>query len=919
MYADIGSNNIGPNRNETLNQRDDARGNGRPGAPNSLMTLMSRIAKEKQSVTSLQRGSKYGNYGIGSVGRDDGSRIHIAERASSTLELDRNSLSSKSDSINGRKLLDRLLHRSTGLSSPSSSSSPSSLNFITKRDDIIAVRSDQPGNTAVASQLPVTTTKPRLPYAQPCAQNTTSTDISGQTARVGTSASSNSGSHNIFEAISHLPTIFKRVSSTASLHSTSQPQPTPSITNRVIDLVDSDEDEDDSTLPWSASRYDKPEGTKPAHTTILAHREGMEVEQEDESWSASLTPVHAEQEGSGTSSSVGDSIQEEKELDQVLDTTGNKRGEDVSETSSESGTASIESGRSSGDDESSQSSPSPAHTSFPNAPRSTDAVPQLHDHNHKAFRIPASLEEWKAGAALSPEVTTVAASAPSSSSPAATVQDDISLFKSIQSRHIQPKPSTTIMSKLPEPSQLRKAAKSSRKVLTKLQKKRLAEGRLFGQAAKRLRVEETISDDNQRKDGAGSVLRLQASGSGEHVKAAKKTYSSVAITSASNRPPPLAKDRIVIQYTVFRTPRLPPSFDGDMMGKIVRGKAFADKNEANRHAAKMMPRAGPSVTRIELDYGAQDAERDGMFFGRAHYKSGEVVFVYVERETQQFGNMDPDEYSGRPMTTEYRDLVLLPRYDVFVFLRKALDGQDGGYVVYEYDEEEPARKEEAEEEGSEDEDEDEDEDDDGEGDDDAAAMGNLDRENSQTQDNGQHEKMDDDGQKPESEGERNGEISGSSTANSTQVVCPATATESADATSSSLGTHFVPVYEGSFSTVAAANAQAVDAFARWTRPQPPARLDALVYYRDILQPYIVELRQQLIGNTDGTDGTDDIDYRGEDRAEISWAPGPQLRYDYEEISVVVVRSQLEGPLDLTGAFHRRERGAHEGSSGIPVD
>ncbi|EFX00729.1 hypothetical protein CMQ_7731 [Grosmannia clavigera kw1407] len=815
---------VGSNSRFGDNATHDSGGNGVPATTNSLISLMSRIAKEKQSVTSLQRGRKYGGYGLSSLTIGEGSRSSLTERASYSLDLGGSSLSSNKDPNNGRKLLDRLLNRSNGLSSPLASSSSSFANFASKKNNNTAAISDQPEKGVTSGLLPATAAKPHLP----CIQIDKPIGSGNFTTSSGTSASTDSSSHNIFEAIGHLPTIFKSVASAQpscplNASTQSQAQTAPDVTaGRVIDLIDSES---------SSSGSSGSSGSK-------------------------------EQEPSQTS-----------DVDPVLDALGQDQEEEESASTSDNESTATRSRRSSDDNVSSRGSLSPIHALGPESHGAADAAPQLHDHNHRAFKIPTSLEKWKSDAETSSKAVKTAAGTRPSLPPAAStarIQDDISLFKSIQSRHIQPKPSTTIKCQLPEPGQLRKAARSSRKVLTKLQKKRLAESRLVEQAAKRLRRGKRALEDEQEIDDVDLDLPVRKPDSEEVPKVATKKKTSVAAVPAAKRPPPFEKDRIVIQYTVFRTQRLPASFDGNLMGKIIRGKAFADKNEANQHAASMIPRAGPSVTRIELDYGAQDEERDGMFFGRVHYRSGEVVFVYVERETQQFGNMDPAEYNERPINSEYRDLVLLPRYDVFVFKRKALDSQDGGYVVYEYDEDEPEQKE---------------------------------KPNSRQQ------------------VQRDGDIadvdSVGSTANSTQVVRPAIAEEPAASLPS---THFVPIYEGSFSTVTAANSQAVDAFSRWTRPQPPARLDALMYYRDVLQPYIVELRQQLVGRSNSADGSsEDSEFLGENCAEISWEPGPQLRYDYEEISVVVVRSQLEGPLDLTGAFRGPEGRAVERSASILVE
>lgn len=326
-----------------------------------------------------------------------------------------------------------------------------------------------------------------------------------------------------------------------------------------------------------------------------------------------------------------------------------------------------------------------------------------------------------------------------------------------------------------------------------------------------------------------------------------------------------------MQFTVFRTQRLLQPFDGDLTGKIIRNGSFVDKNTANKRAEALLPNPGPLVTRMELDYGEDGSARNGMFFGRVEYKDGTFVYMYVDCEYQQFGKIDPSEYEVKRMHPRYKQLYLAPRYDVFVFLRKPMSNQNG--VVYEYED------------GSRlkpvvDVIDDEDSDDEGSsikgGEGDVVEVGSAAR-------------CDQDNSVDRNDDDRVGDA----TNESHDVGKDKHSTPQADR-EKSLGSHFQPKFEGSFTTVAQANAKAVDAFARWTQPEPPARMDAIIYYRDVLQPSIDELRRQFREDQDAREVTRE--------AEIAWEPCPQFQYDYEAIYVVVVRSEIEGPLDLTGAF-----------------
>ncbi|KIH92982.1 hypothetical protein SPBR_02947 [Sporothrix brasiliensis 5110] len=367
-----------------------------------------------------------------------------------------------------------------------------------------------------------------------------------------------------------------------------------------------------------------------------------------------------------------------------------------------------------------------------------------------------------------------------------------------------------------------------------------------------------------------------------------------------------------MQFTVFRTRGLPRSFEGYLAGKVVRSGSYADKNTANQQAEALLRLKGPPVARMEFEYGEEGSSRNGMFFGRAEYKNGTCLYVYVDCEYQQFGKIDPSEFDGKRINPQYKQLCLAPRYDVFVILRKAMRSQDG-IVVYEYEEEtrpetvadviddDDSDIESSHEKGPEIESEHSPvESDDSDRinevsatenrEDSAAAKGSDENDTPTTLD--EVDKESSFARVRHVNAADDNCVDGSESNQSQSGLQNDTARPSAHG--SSLGSHFQPIFVGSYTTLAEANAKAIDAFSVKTRPQPPARLDALMYYRDILQPHLRQLRLQFCADQDSREATKE--------AEISWEPSPQFRYDYEAINVVVAKSEMQGPLDLTGAF-----------------
>ncbi|CAK7218605.1 hypothetical protein SBRCBS47491_003561 [Sporothrix bragantina] len=141
-----------------------------------------------------------------------------------------------------------------------------------------------------------------------------------------------------------------------------------------------------------------------------------------------------------------------------------------------------------------------------------------------------------------------------------------------------------------------------------------------------------------------------------------------------------------MQYTVFYTKRLRDPWDGTFAGRITRTKSFLDKRKANKHAESLLPKSRSIVARMELDYGFESSGRDGMFYSRVQYTDGTFVYIYVDREEQEYGSVNLDELHGKSVNLHYEQLRLSPRYDVFVFLRKKIDKNDGTFVIYKFDE-----------------------------------------------------------------------------------------------------------------------------------------------------------------------------------------------------------------------------------------
>ena len=322
-------------------------------------------------------------------------------------------------------------------------------------------------------------------------------------------------------------------------------------------------------------------------------------------------------------------------------------------------------------------------------------------------------------------------------------------------------------------------------------------------------------------------------------------------------PLPLDSTRTITQYTVFETRRLPLPFDGQLRDKVLRRESFLDKHKANRFAARLMPKAEyvqpatAAITRIEFDYGMGDAERDGMFLGRVYYSrdgKDEVKFVYVDRELQQLGKMSvadlEKEVSSRDLSAEYVQAFLAARYDVFVVVRKAIQPDDGRVVVYAYDETE------------------------------AALHTREDVDSS------------DDGEEAEPEPRQENEVQTESQEDQT-----------------TLGSHFEHLLQGSYTTLSEANTKAIDAFEEWTRPPPGRpRLDAVFYHRDYIQPDIAQRRRAAGADDCANEENAEANKPDVESIELSWEPPPQFGYSYSAISVVVTKSQMQGRLDLTGAF-----------------
>lgn len=588
-------------------------------------------------------------------------------------------------------------------------------------------------------------------------------------------------------------------------------------------------------------------------------------------------------------------------------------------------------------------------------------LPQLRDHNQKSVKEPRSFDRWKSSIQQLPESSL--ATPPSSQDrqksdvKRITLKDDICLYESIKatSSSSAPKPSTVFKSRLPEPFQIRSATKIS---FENRQKRPSHKRKVWADtvvpAAKRQRREDIRRDSTvfelgstRRRVDEESERAVDRSNH-HHEQDGRYGDCPFPLPAPPRRPaspPPIEEHRVVMQFTVFRTwSPLTEAFDGNLTGKIVRSGSFLDKIAANKRAESLLPSPSPAVARMELDYGEEGSSRNGMFFGRVEYKNGTFVYVYVDCEYQQFGKIDPSEYDGKHMNALYKRLCLSPRYDVFVFLRKPMEKQEA--IVYEYVEEarpEPA-VEEIDDDGS-------DHDNDHE---DIAEHGVIEIGTSEAcepdnsvDENGGENPVGKDigdsasdivtfeglGEVNEIQQSHNNETEGAvavaetgrddailelehvADCNQDNVVegkdddehakedalvarlvvgGDKNTTQPANDHQDTLGSHFQPKFEGSYTTLALANRKALDAFAKWTRPQPPALMDALMYYRDVLQPTINQLRRQFHEDQDTREVTRE--------AEISWEPCPQFRYEYEAINVVVVKSEMQGPLDLTGAF-----------------
>jgi hypothetical protein len=644
-----------------------------------------------------------------------------------------------------------------------------------------------------------------------------------------------------------------------------------------------------------------------------------------------------------------------------------------------------------------------------------DIFPQLRDHNQKFVKLPRSFDGWRSGiqglpkptesqaesSLLSPRLILVRqrtgatknTQLPQPKAKRTSLNEDILLYESLKAKSGSraPKPSTVFVSRLPEPSEIRKATRISRENREKRSHKRkaweppvvAAPASVKRQAREDNRRSNTVFESKNtrpRNDVDDRNRNYAEDRVNQNLKPGGCTFPPPASPPRPSSPPPIDENRVVMQFTVFRTSKIQPqSFDGDLTGKIVRSGSFFNKNVANKRAEALLPSPSPSVARMELDYGEEGPPRNGMFFGRVEYKDGTFVYVYVDCEYQQFGKIDPSQFNGKRMNSQYKKLCLAPRYDVFVFLRKSMNRQGG--VIYEYEEEtrpEPVV------------DVIDDDDSDVESNHEIQTEGTVldnghegdvirigsaaicDQDNPvQMNDNGHvdegatndspvagvkssHEsaaddhttkvdgsesceqgnfedKSDDHNVHESAMDERNCEATGDKSSNDNDAdsavvefgkAMDCDQDKSVDMTDDghieecspdenqntvkdkskalpadhqeSLGSHFQPKFEGSFTTLAQANAKALDAFARWTRPQLPARRDALMYYRDVLQPSINELRCRFRQDQDTREATQE--------AEISWEPCPQFRYDYEAINVVVVMSEMQGPLDLTGAF-----------------
>ncbi|CAK7230289.1 hypothetical protein SCUCBS95973_007524 [Sporothrix curviconia] len=299
---------------------------------------------------------------------------------------------------------------------------------------------------------------------------------------------------------------------------------------------------------------------------------------------------------------------------------------------------------------------------------------------------------------------------------------------------------------------------------------------------------------------------------------------------------------------------------------------------------------------MELDWGGAGSGRNGMFSSRVKYTDGTFVYIYVDREEQEFGRVDLDELSGNSMGERYKQLCLMPRYDVFAFMRKKVDKKDGSFVIYKFDEmPKPAPVEVEEEDDSDDESRN------GEG------IGNgSDGDDDQDVDSRPQEYTADPVDEDAAGSHPTTDAVGSPRSDGMQDMdeqedAPRSPAHSVTNASSVDGDpdpdvyfFFQPIHKGSFTTMAEANAKAIDTFTLLTRPRPPARMDAVFYYKHTLQPAIDEERRELLRDQDANDATQ--------QADLSWKPSPQFGYDYEEINVTVTKSTLEGPLDLTGAF-----------------
>ncbi|CAK7220716.1 hypothetical protein SEUCBS140593_004324 [Sporothrix eucalyptigena] len=350
-------------------------------------------------------------------------------------------------------------------------------------------------------------------------------------------------------------------------------------------------------------------------------------------------------------------------------------------------------------------------------------------------------------------------------------------------------------------------------------------------------------------------------------------------------------------YTAFRSHRLDGQADSTLAGKMIRLESFLDKRKANKCAEGHMPKSNPAIARMEFDYGGDGSGRNGMFFGRIFYTDGTHVLIYVDCEYQEFGQVDQAEISGKSINPRFKDLCLTSKYDVFVFQYKKVDSKDGTFVIVKYDETPKPTVAEIEEEDSED-----DEENEKKRDSDDSTKDEV----CQVETSALQEGLVDPEDKDNGNGDPNDVHVDEHKNDSTQDIddqnkqdhehrCENTNSHQYDEDDiEEVDRHFASDFVGSYTTLAEANKKAIETFALLTRPRYPARMDAIIFYRDVLQPSIEEKRRELLEDLDAKDATR--------KAEIVWAPNPQFQYDYEAILVLVAESKIQGPLDLTGAF-----------------